>query len=54
MENSCGPAKGPDALGLFEAEMIANQMAPALVVLLEYSSEANYVDTSGKSCDPEL
>ena len=54
MENSCGPAKGPDALGLFEAEMIANQMAPGLMVLLEYNSEPNYIDATGKSCDPEL
>lgn len=37
MTRSCGPAKAPDGLGLFEAETLANGDAPALAILLESS-----------------
>ncbi len=38
MVESCGPAKAPDGLGVFEAEIIANAMAPTLAVVLERAS----------------
>ena len=53
MTESCGPSKGPDALGLFEAEMVSNQMAPSLVVLLRHNTSPEYMDSKGNSCLPE-
>ena len=38
MSRSCGPAKAPDGLGLFEAESLANGDAPALAILLQSTS----------------
>lgn len=37
MEDSCGPAKGPDGIGLYDAELIANRMSPTLAIVLEHS-----------------
>ena len=53
MIDSCGPSKGPDALGLFEAEMVSNQMAPSLVVLLRHNTVPQYEDSEGNACQPE-
>ena len=53
MIESCGPSKGPDALGLFEAEMVSNQMAPSLVVLLRHNTLPIYEDSEGNTCQPE-
>lgn len=35
MTDSCGPAKSPDGLGVFEAEAIGSGMTPVLTVLLK-------------------
>lgn len=40
MTQSCGPAKAPDGLGVFEAEAVANRLAPALMLVLERSEAA--------------
>ena len=53
MEKSCGPSKSPDAMGMFEAEVIANQMSPALAIVLEHNADTTYVDQLGESCDPQ-
>ena len=50
MTDSCGPSKGPDAMGLFEAESFANQMAPSLVILLEHNEAPVLRTPSGDSC----
>ena len=39
MNSSCGPAKAPDGLGMFEAELVANGMTPALALVLKYTGE---------------
>ncbi|MFH1466853.1 MAG: hypothetical protein ABIO70_20890 [Pseudomonadota bacterium] len=39
MTASCGIAKAPDGLGIFEAEAIANQLSPVLAVVLAWSGE---------------
>lgn len=40
MTQSCGPAKAPDGLGVFEAEAVGNRLAPALMIVLERSEAA--------------
>jgi hypothetical protein len=50
MLKSCGPSKSPDALGVFEAEAIANQMMPTLAVVLEHTDEPFFVDKNGNPC----
>ena len=35
MSKSCGPAKAPDGMGVFEAEAFANLLAPTLAIVLE-------------------
>lgn len=35
MTESCGPAKSPDGLGVFEAEAVSSRLTPALFVVLE-------------------
>jgi len=40
MAISCGPAKAPDGLGLFEAELIANGMTPTLAILLKNTTNS--------------
>lgn len=35
MVESCGPAKSPDGLGVFEAEAVANGLTPTLALVLE-------------------
>lgn len=45
MTRSCGPAKAPDGLGIFEAEALANAATPALVILLEAPEGAAPLDT---------
>jgi hypothetical protein len=37
MKESCGPSKGPDGIGLYDAELIANRMSPTLAIVLEHS-----------------
>lgn len=37
METSCGPAKGPEGIRLFDAELIANRLAPTLAIVLEHA-----------------
>jgi hypothetical protein len=46
MKKACGPAKGPDGLGIFEAEAVANRMMPALVVVVERQGDVPLLDTS--------
>ncbi|HMV65374.1 MAG TPA: hypothetical protein PKA64_00895 [Myxococcota bacterium] len=46
MKKACGPAKGPDGLGIFEAEAVANRMMPALVLVLEREGDVPALDTS--------
>ncbi len=41
MTESCGPAKAPDGLGVFEAEAMANSLTPALAVVLERTEVAD-------------
>lgn len=41
MSSSCGVAKAPDGLGVFEAESLSSGLAPALVILLEGGKEAS-------------
>jgi hypothetical protein len=53
MEKSCGPSKSPDAMGMFEAEVVANQMSPALAIVLEHNADTTYVDQLGEECDPK-
>ena len=50
MLDSCGPSKSPDALGVFEAEAVANQMMPTLAVVLEHTDLPVFVDKDGKPC----
>lgn len=40
MEDSCGPAKRPDGLGIFEAEAIASGLSPTLMLVLEGPPDA--------------
>lgn len=40
MSGSCGVAKAPDGLGVFEAEAFSAGLAPALVILLEAAGDA--------------
>lgn len=40
MRESCGVAKAPDGLGVFEAESFSSGLAPALVILLERPPDA--------------
>ncbi len=40
MTDSCGPAKAPDGLGVFEAEAMANSLTPTLAVVLERTRAA--------------
>ena len=40
MTSSCGPAKAPDGLGVFEAEALANSLTPTLAVVLERTEAA--------------
>jgi len=35
MVESCGPAKSPDGLGVFEAEAVASRLMPTLMIVLE-------------------
>jgi hypothetical protein len=37
MVDSCGPAKGADGVGLYDADLIANRMSPTLAIVLEHS-----------------
>ena len=53
MIENCGPSKAPDALGLFEAEAVANQMTPTLAVVLEYTDPPSYIDVEGKPCSKQ-
>jgi len=41
MRKSCGPAKAPDGLGLFEGEAMANRLTPTLAILLERNGEGD-------------
>lgn len=41
MIESCGPAKAPDGLGVFEAEAISGQLTPTLAILLERVSPSS-------------
>ncbi len=40
MTESCGPAKAPDGLGVFEAEAVTNRLSPTLAVVLERTGAA--------------
>jgi hypothetical protein len=61
MSTSCGPAKSPDGLGMFEAETVANGLAPTLALVLErtvdegesasLSTDDVRVSIGGKSTD---
>jgi len=35
MTKSCGPAKAPDGVGVYESEAVANSLSPALAIVLE-------------------
>jgi hypothetical protein len=37
MDESCGPAKGADGIGLYDADLIANRMSPTLAIVLEHN-----------------
>ncbi len=39
MQDSCGEAKRPDGLGIFEAEAVATGLSPALVLMLAHDGE---------------
>jgi len=41
MRKSCGPAKSPDGLGVFEAEAIANRLSPTLAIVLERNGDGD-------------
>jgi len=45
MKKSCGPAKAPDGLGIFEAEAIANRKMPALALVVERMGDIPSLDT---------
>jgi len=45
MSESCGPAKRPDGLGIFEAESVATGLSPTLVLLLEGAPSSPPLDT---------
>ena len=53
MMDSCGPTKSPDALGIFEAESVANQMSPTLAIVLEYTGEPQYQSVDGQPCSQQ-
>jgi len=42
MSKSCGPAKRPDGLGVFEAEQVGNQLAPTLGVMLKWTGDGPF------------
>ena len=50
MVQSCGPSKSPDALGVFEAEAVANQLSPTLAIVLEYIEPPQYQNSLGQHC----
>ncbi len=50
MTQSCGPSKSPDALGVFEAEAVANQLSPTLAIILEYTDDPQYQNSQGQPC----
>ena len=39
MESSCGPAKGADGIGLYDADLIASRMSPTLAIILEHTDD---------------
>ncbi|MEL6345921.1 MAG: hypothetical protein AAFV53_22610 [Myxococcota bacterium] len=39
MDQSCGPAKGADGIGLYDADLIASGMSPVLGVVLEHTQD---------------
>ncbi len=45
MQASCGDAKTPDGLGIFEAEAIGNRAMPALALLVERQGDVPLLDT---------
>ena len=53
MSQSCGPSKSPDGLGVFEAEAIANQLSPTLMIVLEYTDPPQYQNGLGEECSQQ-
>ena len=39
MVDSCGPSKGADGIGLYDADLIANRMSPTLAIVLEHGQD---------------
>lgn len=61
MRQTCGPAKSPDGMGLFDAESMANGLTPTLAILLERDGEGDGSITPqdvrislGRSGEPEF